>query len=495
MTIKDEFINSMTAKNMTIKKRLVISNILMILVPVMITVLIALACVGIIWFFVTHSAGVGFRDSEDFYKASRSISMLVENTLEDMSHAGRPEGLSGLSQALDKGSMALSVDSAGESIYQYGLSSDADKTLLEAVAILGGEGFVSNGSRELYVRQTEIDGNVYRIAVFASPYKLSYRTLKAAIALSGIILTAAIFLSILLTNRFLTKFVFQKIERPLDILMNGVRQISEGNLEYRIEYESQDEFAPISVDFNEMADRLKALVEQLQQHEQSRKELLVGVSHDLRSPLTSIRAYVEGLLDGVAKTPEAQRRYLETIKSKAKDIDHMLAKLFLFSKMELGEYFDNPEPLQLDDEVRQLVRALGAEYEENGLILSTGSLVPATVLADPDQLRRVLANIMENSLKYKTKATGNLKISLLEEDGGYRLSLCDDGPGVSRDALPHLFEVFYRSDPSRQNPNRGSGLGLAIAANAVHRMNGAIQAKSAENGGLEIVIWLPKSEG
>jgi signal transduction histidine kinase len=479
---------------MTIKKRLVISNILMILVPVMITALIALACVGIIWLFVTHSAGVGFRDSEDFYRASRSIAMLVENTLEDISHGGRPEGLSGLSQALDKGSMALSVDSAGESIYQYGYSTDADKTLLGAVAILGGEGFVSNGSRELYVRQTEIDGIGYRIAIFASPSKLSYGTLKAAIALSGIILAAAIFLSILLTNRFLTRFVFQKIEGPLDILMNGVKQISEGNLEYRIEYGSQDEFAPICEDFNEMAARLKASVEQLQQHEQSRKELLVGVSHDLRSPLTSIRAYVEGLLDGVAKTPEAQRRYLETIKNKAKDIDRMLAKLFLFSKMELGEYSDNPELLQLDDEVRQLVRALGPEYEENGLILSTGSLVPATVLVDPDQLRRVLSNIMENSLKYKTKATGNLNISLLEENSGYRLSLRDDGPGVSRDALPHLFEVFYRSDPSRQNPNRGSGLGLAIAANAVHRMNGTIQAKSGENGGLEIVIWLPKSE-
>jgi signal transduction histidine kinase len=190
--------------------------------------------------------------------------------------------------------MALSVDSSGENVYQYGLSTDADGTLLGAVAALGGEGFVSNGSRELYVRQTEINGVVYRIAIFASPSELSYGTLKVAIALSGIILIAAIFLSILLTNRFLTKFVFQKIERPLDILAGGVRQISEGNLEYRIEYGSQDEFMPVCEDFNEMATRLKASVELLQQHEQSRKELIVGISHDLRSPLTSIRAYCGG---------------------------------------------------------------------------------------------------------------------------------------------------------------------------------------------------------
>ena len=488
-------LKKLITKNMTIKKRLVVSNILMILVPVAITGLIALACVGIVWFSVTRDAGVGFEDSEDFYKASRSIAMIVENTLVDVSHAGRPEELAGLSRALDKGSMALSVDSSGQSIYQHGLGTDADKTLLEAVDKLGGEGFVSNGNRELYVRQAEIDGIVYRIAIFSSPSKLSYGTLKVAIAVSVIILMLAIFFSILLTNRFLTKFVFQKIERPLDILTDGVSQISEGNLEYRIEYGTQDEFTPVCEDFNEMAARLKASVELLQQHEQSRKELLVGVSHDLRSPLTSIRAYVEGLLDGVAKTPEAQRGYLKTIKSKAEDIDRMLAKIFLFSKMELGEYPDNPELLQLDDEVQQLVRALGTEYEENGLILSTGALTPATVLADPDQFRRVLTNIMENSLKYKTKATGNLNISLGEENGRYRLSLCDDGPGVSQEALPRLFEVFYRSDPSRQNPNRGSGLGLAIAANAVHRMYGTIEAKPGEHGGLEIVIWLPKVEG
>lgn len=487
-------LKKLITKHMTIKKRLVVSNILMILVPVAITALIALACVGIVWFSVTRNAGVGFEDSEDFYKVSRSIAMIVESTLDDVSRAGRPEELAGLSRALDKGSMALSVDSFGESIYQHGLGTDADKTLLEAVDTLGGEGFVSNGSRELYVRQAEIDGTVYRIALFASPSKLSYDTLKAAIALSAIILMFAIFFSILLTNRFLTKFVFQKIERPLDILADGVRQVSEGNLEYRIEYGAQDEFTPVCEDFNEMAARLKASVELLQQHEQSRKELLVGISHDLRSPLTSIRAYVEGLLDGVAKTPEAQRGYLDTIKSKAEDIDRMLAKIFLFSKMELGEYPDNPELLQLDDEVRQLVRALGTEYEENGLILSTHTLAPATILADPDQLRRVLTNIMENSQKYKAKTIGHLNISLEEKDGGFCLSLCDDGPGVSEDALPHLFEVFYRSDPSRQNPNRGSGLGLAISANAVHRMNGTIMARSGENGGLEIVICLPKVE-
>ncbi len=481
-------------KKITIKNRLVISNILMIIVPVVITSFLGIICAGILWFVVTSGTGLGFNDSEDFYKASRGISMIIEKSLKEDKHANLVEDLARISGILDKNAMALSVDSSGQTLYQYGRATEADGILMEAEAILGGKGFVSNGTRELYVQQVENNGAVYRIAIFASPSELSYRTLKIVLVILAFILMFAILISILITNRFLTKFVFQKIEHPLDILSDGVRQISDGNLEHRIVYECQDEFAPICADFNEMAARLKASVELTKQHEQSRKELLAGISHDLRSPLTSIRAYVEGLLDGIAKTPENQKGYLEIIKNKAEDIDRMLSKIFLFSKMELGEYPDNPELLRLDDEVRQFIRALGTEYEEKGLILSANALVPATVSADPDQFRRVLTNIMENSAKYKTKDTGTLTISLREDKGGYLLSLCDDGPGVPKEALSHLFEVFHRSDPSRQNPHRGSGLGLAIAANAILRMKGTIEAKTGKNGGLEIVIWLPKAE-
>lgn len=486
-------LKAMLTKNMSIKKRLIISNILMILVPVVITAFIGLVCVGIIWVSVRYGTGLGFKDSEDFYKASRAISMIVEKALDKGTRTNLEEDLAGVSGMLDKSAMALSMTSSGENLYQYGRATEADETLLEAVATLGGEGFVSNGGRELYVRQAKVDGALYRIAIFASPSELSYDSLKLALVLSAIILMFAVFISILLTNRFLTKFVFDRIKQPLDVLAYGVRQISGGNLEYRIKYEYQDEFAPVCADFNEMAARLKASVERTEQHEQSRKELLAGISHDLRSPLTSIRAYVEGLLDGVVKTPEAQREYWEIIKSKAEDIDRMLTKIFLFSKMELGEYPDNPELLQLDEELRQFVRALGTEYRERGLLLSIRVLAPARVLADPDQFRRVLTNVIENSIQYKTKDIGTLTISLLEERDGYSLSLSDDGPGVPDEALPHLFEVFYRSDPSRQDPHRGSGLGLAIAANAIQRMRGTIEAKASEHGGLEILIWLPKA--
>lgn len=479
---------------MTIKKRLFISNILMILVPVTITALIGLLCVGTIWLTIVHGNGLGFEDSRDFYLASQGISKVAEQSLERSTRAKQLDGLADLSQILDKNAIFLTVDSGGENFYQYGNGSAEDATLLDSVNILNGEGFVSNGSRELYAHPVNIHGTAYDILIFASPTELSYGTLKVVITLTVIILALSIFLSILITNRFLTKFVFQRIEQPLDILSHGVRQIRDGNLEYQILYPSEDEFLPICSDFNEMAVRLRQSVDLAQQHEQSRRELLAGISHDLRSPLTSIRAYVEGLLDGVAKTPEAQKNYLKTIKNKAEDIDRMVAKVFLFSKMELGEYPDHPVLLQLHEELRQWVRSLEPEYAENGLLLSAERLIPATVSADPEQLRRVLTNIAENSLKYKTSKTGHLDVSLQEEGGELRLSLCDDGPGVPPEALPRLFDAFYRSDPARQNPNRGSGLGLAIAADAVRRMNGTISANLGEHGGLEIVIRLPRAE-
>jgi signal transduction histidine kinase len=340
-----------------------------------------------------------------------------------------------------------------------------------------------------------INGTVYRISVFSSHRDLSYVTLKVVIALSVIILLFGIFMSILLTNRFLIKFVFQKIERPLDMLSKGVHQIRDGNLDHRIVYETEDEFKPICSDFNEMAVRLKESVDLTQQHEESRKELLAGISHDLRSPLTSIRAYVEGLLDGVPKTPEARRTYLETIKNKTEDIDRLVEELFIFSKMELGEYHGRSKLLRLDDELRQLVSSVGPEYAEKGLLIPTEALVPATVSADPEQLRRLLINIFENSLKYKDKKPGLLKIFLQEEKKGFQLVLCDNGPGVPAESLPRLFDAFYRSDPARQNPNRGSGLGLSIVAGAVRHMNGKVHAEAVKNGGLAIVIWLPKAEG
>jgi signal transduction histidine kinase len=297
------------------------------------------------------------------------------------------------------------------------------------------------------------------------------------------------------SNRFLTKFIFRKIEQPLNLLAGGVRQISEGNLNHKIIYTENDEFKPICEDFNNMAERLKISDEEIQKNEENRKELLAGISHDLRSPLTSIKAFVEGLLDGVANTPEAQQEYLQIIKQKTEDINNMVSQLFYYSKMDMGNYPIDPEKLNLAKELSDFVDASQEEYKTKGLLIEIKNAPNNKyIFADPLQLRRVFANILSNSAKYKEKETAKASIYCTVNDGVAKIIFEDDGPGVSENALEKIFDVFYRTDPSRNNPHKGSGLGLAITSKVLEQMNGKIYAENISEGGLRVIIEIPEKE-
>ena len=286
---------------MTIRRRLFFSNVLMIAVPAGIALLIAAGCIAVVWYTVRFGGGLGFHDREDFYQVSAGIVELAEHAL---SASDQEASLHQLSTLLDQNALSLVVEREGNREYAYGETEPVDDPFIQTANSIGDEAYISNRTRSLYAHTAHIDGQSYRIFLFSRTQAVSYDILKAVAAGSILVLLLSILAAILLTNRFLTRFVFQKIEQPLDLLANGVHQIRDGNLDFRIVYRENDEFAPICTDFNEMAQRLHHSVEQTLRNEESRKELLAGVSHDLRSPLTSIKAYVEGLLDGVAQTPQ-----------------------------------------------------------------------------------------------------------------------------------------------------------------------------------------------
>lgn len=473
---------------MTIKKRLFLSNILMILVPVAAAALVGLLCVGAIWLLVVSGAGLDMHDTEDFQRVSLAVTEYIEHHLEG------EDDFSALTALLDSNGMAAEVYQGETLVYSFGSREAGDDALEAAAAQLTGNAVVSQNGRSLYQSHETVDGTEYLICLLGgSSSARAYGNLKAALILSVALLFLVIFLAVLLTNRFLTRFVFRKIEGPLEILTNGVHEIRDGNLDFHISYDREDEFLPVCDAFNEMTLRLRESVAQTQRQERSRKELLAGISHDIRSPLTSIQAYVEGLLDGVARTPEAQRRYLLTVKAKAEELEHLVSELFLFSKMELGDFPENAAVFRLDTRIAAAVSEAKAEYAARGLTLET-ALEPVTVKLDPTQLDRVLANIMGNSLKYKTAERGLLRISLKKDGARCTLTFDDDGPGVPEEALPHLFEVFYRSDPARQNPQKGSGLGLAIVEKLVTHAGGSVAAKKSALGGLNVTLRLPCAE-
>ncbi|NGZ77611.1 HAMP domain-containing histidine kinase [Saccharibacillus sp. VR-M41] len=404
--------------------------------------------------------------------------------------------------ASDADAVAASGNGLGSGTLRYSLGSEPfrDERLTRALAALGGTGLVGENGRELYVSETAARERMYRIELYSTRETPEVEHPRGPGSGGWIPLTILLSMIavVFLTSRFLTRFVFQKIRQPLEILGDGVTQIRDGNLDYRIDYKRKDEFRPVCEAFNEMAGRLKESVWAVQKQEMNRKELLAGISHDLRSPLTSIKAYAEGLLDGVASTPESQRRYAGMIKTKADDIDHMVSRLFLFSKMDLGDYPNYPEELDLREELDGFFRAAAEEHAHEGLKIALGESEKGMRLyADPVQFRRVLANIVENSLKYKERPEVTISVSAIRKGDKALIAIEDDGPGVTDEALPKLFDVFYRSDASRSSPNRGSGLGLAIADKAVAFMNGRIWAEHGRGGGLRIAIELPvrKEEG
>lgn len=301
---------------------------------------------------------------------------------------------------------------------------------------------------------------------------------------------------VLVTNWLLTRFIIKSILAPLDILTYGVQQIRDGNLDYRIEHKSNDEFAGVCADFNDMAARLLASVKAGQRDEANRKELIAGISHDLRTPLTSIKAYVEGLEKGLDTTPLIRNRYFETIKSKAADLEQIINKLFLFSKLDVGEFPFYLEQMDLGEELAGFIVSIAEEYEKKGLKINlTQNVQNAWVRLDVVQFRNAVVNVLENSVKYKREKEGIMGISAVEEGDQVIITFTDDGPGVPPESIDKLFDVFYRSDPSRSNPSKGSGLGLAITAKILERLGGRISAANAPEGGLSIIMTIPKYEG
>ena len=476
---------------MTIKKRLFCSNILMIVVPAVIVAFVGLLCMALLWITLQGGSGMHLEDGEDLRYIGRDMADQIEGFMTDTPDSWTSR-MSSLESMTEDGTFRIVVTQNGGIAYAAGEEQPTDSQLIQAAdSIDEVDVFISVGDRSIYRIDNTLGGGSWSLYLFGTKQGHLDSGLRVILALAAIGLIFVVFLTILMTNRFLTRFVVRKIEEPLNLLSEGARRLGEGDLDFRITYTGKDEFAPVCGAFNEMAARLKESVERTRRDEESRKELLAGISHDLRSPLTSIRAYVEGLLDGVAQTEESKRRYLRTIRTKAEDIDRLVSQLFLYSKLDLEGAPMEMRLIRLDEFITSFVEEAALDSRTHGLEITAEQLAPVTVSADPGQLRRVLSNILENSIKYKNKEIGHLRITL-EESG--RLVLADDGPGVPEDALPKLFDVFYRSDPARKNPAGGSGLGLAIASKAVHGMGGTIRAYNVPNGGLAIEITLSKEE-
>lgn len=230
--------------------------------------------------------------------------------------------------------------------------------------------------------------------------------------------------------------------------------------------------------------------------EEETKEVISNISHDLRTPITSIKGYVEGIMDGVADTPEKMDRYIKTIYSKANDMDHLISELTLYSRLDTNSIPYNYHMLNVCEYFDDGALDIGLELEAKGLKLEYKNSVSGDVviIADPEQLRRVINNIISNSIKYMDREDGIISITILDIGDSIKVEIADNGQGIAMKDLPYIFDRFYRSDLSRNSSRKGSGIGLSIVKKIIEDHGGYIWATSVEGEGATINFTMHKHE-
>ena len=298
---------------------------------------------------------------------------------------------------------------------------------------------------------------------------------------------AAMGLILMLTALFLTSWLEGSFFGPIGKLNTAMNNIRDGNLEYMLQTDEEGEIGELYRNYEDMRLRLKESADEKLEREKQSRELISNISHDLKTPITSIKGYVEGLIDGVANTPEKRDKYIRTIYNKANDMDRLINELTLYSRIDSEKVPYNFRKLNVADYFGDCVEEIGMDLESRGISLDYSSLIsPDTVIvADPEQMKRVINNIVGNSVKYMdpAKPKGRIEIRILDEQDSVRIEIEDNGVGIAQKDLPNIFDRFYRTDASRNSSQGGSGIGLSIVKKIVEDHGGYIWATSREGKG------------
>lgn len=295
----------------------------------------------------------------------------------------------------------------------------------------------------------------------------------------------AIILILLFTSIMLTRWINKSIFKPVHELNIAMQNIAEGNLDYYLTSCSQDEFGTLFKNYEDMRLRLKESTEESFRNEKQNRELISNISHDLKTPITSIKGYVEGIMDGVADTPDKMEKYIKTIYIKANDMDRLINELTLYSGIDSNRIPYNFHRINVADYFGDCVEEVGLDLESKNIELNYFNLVdPSTkIIADPEQLKRVINNIVGNSVKYMDKDKGIIDIRILDEVDSIRVEIEDNGKGIAQKDLSNIFDRFFRTDASRNSAKGGSGIGLSIVKKIIEDHGGYIWATSKENEG------------
>ncbi|MGO4110274.1 sensor histidine kinase [Paenibacillus sp. YAF4_2] len=480
---------------MSIRLKLILSYLVMLVVP-LITILLTSGLLVVIFQGDLHNLKVVYETKIDGFEEEdyhRLIKHSIEQNPELLSNSNY---LHDLSEQLSLKDTYLYISEGGRTIFvsdgirsktsllsALPTSAHTEARIISPAKPYGNNEFYhyvrydlqSNGGHVLLYLVSKVDPIVYFSKKYA-PY----------------LLVSALFV-LIVTNVLLTLYMSRHIIKPIMALRRSAVLFTEGQLNHPVNVKGRDEIGQLGKAFEDLRTRLIHSIEVQEQYEINRKELIANISHDLKTPITSIRGYVDGLLEGVAISLEKTDKYLRTISVKAAEMDRLIDELFLYSKLDMDRLAFTFETVNISAFLNDWAEDLGFELDKEGVMLQTDFQIAGSAMmsVDRDSFRRVLANIIQNSLKFMNKT--NKEIRLIANTGNDCLHLIveDNGAGIPKEALPFVFERFYRADLSRNTAIKGSGLGLAIAERIVQEHDGTIRVESMEDVWTRIIITIP----
>lgn len=488
---------------MKFKNKIIISFCIIIFVPILLAIAVMYSFQHIQLKAIEQTYGVESKNYNYFNNSMQLLSRFTRDTFQELTEvaADSPQMLADdtylweINAKLEEKSSYLIVRKDKELVY---IGEDASIALLTQLPDYGdaiknfNSGTYIDGEEQALIRQIDFgyedgtEGSLFIVTILEETIP-EIKNLIADILIS-------VLLILVLTACMLTVWIYTSLINPIKKLQLAAQNIKEGNLDFTIEAESSDEIGELCRNFEEMRQRLKDNTEEKIDGEKENKTLISNIAHDLKTPITALKGYAEGLMDGVADTAEKRDKYIRTIYNKANEMDTLINELTLYSKIDTNRIPYNFAKLNAAAYFNDCIEEIGLDLESKNIGLAYFNYADEAVqiIADPEQLKRVIHNIIGNSIKYLDKQKGIINIRIKDVGDFIQVEIEDNGSGIASKDLPYVFNRFYRADASRNSATGGSGIGLSIVKKIIEDHGGKIWATSKESIGTVMYFVIRK---
>lgn len=490
---------------MKLKTRIIISFFAIVFVPVVLTGVMFYAGINLKIQAIGKQYGIENPTYENLINNTLMLNKMTEGNMEELRSTAEQapekmeqrEYLEQLNQKLLNIYSYLAVRK-GNQIYYNGSKTTSDEKLLRALPIYGDPRAASDNSvymrseEQALVRQVDFtfeDGSEGSAFIITQANRMIPQ--MESLMNETIIVVVLILVG---TSLIMSLWIYQGVVTPLNQLKKATQNIKEGNLDFTVEASGAKEVRDLCEDFEEMRKRLKENAEEKLAFDSDNKELISNISHDLKTPITAVKGYVEGIMDGVTDTPEKMDKYIRTIYNKANEMDRLINELTFYSKIDTNRIPYTFSKIHVSDYFEDCVEELSLELESQGIELAYFNYLEedTVIIADAEQLKRVVNNIISNSIKYMNKPRGIINIRLKDVGDFIQVEIEDNGKGIAQKDLTKIFDRFYRTDASRNSTKGGSGIGLSIVKKVLEDHGGKVWATSKEGVGTVMCFVLRK---